>query len=124
MPDPPDLTAVYDAVDQFTRNLCGQEVLHVFFVWRDGTQCVLPRPAGHVPFVPSSFQRGILDALKGFALRTDALARKVGNRRKLFNKIGGLPELEAHGLVAHHPRLGYYSVRVPPPNLPADEINP
>jgi hypothetical protein len=68
-------------------------------------------------FVPTPFQRGILDALNGKALRTDPLGKKVGNRRKLFNDPGGLPELQEEGLVGHHPRIGFYSTANPPPEL-------
>ena len=59
-------------------------------------------------FVPTPFQKGILDALDGKALRTDSLGNKVGDRRRLF-KQGGLKELRERGLVGHHDRLGYYS---------------
>jgi hypothetical protein len=79
-------------------------------------------PAGR--FVPTPFQKGILQALHGQALRTDDLARKVGNRRKLFIHPGGLRELQEHGLVAHHKRLGYFRPDAPPPALRDDAESP
>ncbi len=68
------------------------------------------------PFVPNSFQDDILDALEGRALRTDAIAAKVGDRNRLF-RPGGLKELQAHGYVAHHSRLGFYRPDAPPEEL-------
>lgn len=62
------------------------------------------------------FQRGILQALQGRALRTDALAAEVGDRSRLF-RPGGLAELRDRGLVDHHPRLGYYRPDALPPEL-------
>lgn len=59
-------------------------------------------------FIPTAFQRAILDALDGRALRTDALGAVVGDRGRLFRKPGGIQELVAQGLVANHKRLGYY----------------
>ncbi len=73
-------------------------------------------------FVPTPFQKGILHALDGQALRTDDLAHKVGNRRKLFVHPGGLRELQAQGLVAHHNRLGYYRPDALPPPLRDGEV--
>lgn len=67
--------------------------------------------------VPTPFQQGILQALNGQALRTDGLAHKVGNRRKLFIHPGGLRELQDHGMIAHHKRLGYYRPDALPPVL-------
>lgn len=78
-------------------------------------QVIGPAPAPD--FVPSDFQRDILAALNGKGLRTDALAAKVGNRRKLFADPGGLPELQEEGLVSHHKRVGYYRPDAPPPDL-------
>jgi hypothetical protein len=77
-----------------------------------------PAPAAPPPparFVPTPFQKGILEALHGQALRTDDLAHKVGSRRKLFTHPGGLRELQEQGLVGHHKRLGYYRPDAPPP---------
>lgn len=68
-------------------------------------------------FVPTQFQQDILEALSGRALRTDALAAKVGNRRGLFKDPGGVPELIEEGLVSHHKRLGYYRPDKPPADL-------
>jgi hypothetical protein len=87
---------------------------------------VPPEPDGQgdpddVPFIPGPFQQGILDALDGRAMRTDALARAVDcDRRRLF-KPGGLPELRDHGLADHHHRPGYYRPDAPPPKLLAAE---
>lgn len=68
-------------------------------------------------FVPTAFQQDILKALDGKALRTDALAAKVGDRRRLFKDPGGLPELQEHGLVSHNRRVGYYRPDSLPPEL-------
>lgn len=69
------------------------------------------------PFIPNAFQMGILDALEGRALRTDALGAEVGDRGRLFRRPGGLPELQEQGLVAHHKRVGYYRPDCSPPEL-------
>jgi len=74
-------------------------------------------------FVPTAFQCGILDALDGRALRTDALGAEVGDRGRLFRRPGGLQELREQGLVDNHPRLGYYRPDAPPPQL-ADAAEP
>ena len=70
--------------------------------------------APHLPFVPSPFQKSIIDALNGRAMRTDALAAKIGDRRKFFREK---KELEERGLVAHHQKLGFYRPDAPPPEL-------
>lgn len=82
------------------------------------------RPAAGSRFVPTPFQKGILQALSGQARRTDDLAHKVGNRRKLFIHPGGLRELQEQGLVGHHKRLGYYRPDAPPPVLNGTEEMP
>lgn len=74
-------------------------------------------PVEPEPFVPNEFQRQILEALDGKALRTDALAGAVGNRRRLFKHPGGVSELIEEGLLANHPRLGYYRTDNPPPDV-------
>lgn len=68
------------------------------------------------PFVPSPFQKAILEALEGKALRTDALGAAVGDRGRLY-KTNGLKELLERGIVEHHKRLGYYRPDAPPPEL-------
>lgn len=68
------------------------------------------------PFVPTPFQAGILDALEGRALKTEALAAEVGDRRRLF-KPGGIKELKEKGLVKNHSRIGYYRPDAPPPEI-------
>lgn len=81
---------------------------------------VLPAPAveePEEPFVLTPFQTAILKALEGKALRTDPLANKVNDRRRLFIHPGGLKELQEQGLVAHHKRLGFYRPDAPPPQL-------
>jgi hypothetical protein len=67
-------------------------------------------------FVPNALQQGILDALEGKALRTDALGAKVGDKRRLYH-AGGIKELRDRGLVELHPRLGYWRPDAPPPEL-------
>ena len=85
---------------------------------------VLERKSEIMPaFVPSPFQKGILAALNGKALRTDALADKVGSRSRLFSK-NGVKELEDRGLIAHHERLGFYSTEFPPAELRDEEQSP
>jgi hypothetical protein len=74
-----------------------------------------PKVPPALPFIPTPFQKGILAALDGTALRTDALGRAVGSRRKLFIDPGGIKELQQHDLVRHHGRLGYYRPDKPPP---------
>lgn len=75
-------------------------------------------PIDENTFVPNPTQEAILTALQGKGLRTDALASKCDcNRRSLFKDPGGIPELQEEGLVAHHPRVGYYRPDAPPPNL-------
>lgn len=74
-------------------------------------------PAAESAFVPTPFQADILAALEGKGLRTDALAAKVGDRRRLFKDPGGIPELQEQGLVSHHRRVGYYRPDFPPPEL-------
>lgn len=68
------------------------------------------------PFVLTVFQRAILEALEGRALRTRALGAAVGDESRLY-KPGGLKELREHGLVKHHSRLGFYRVDAPPEEL-------
>lgn len=69
-------------------------------------------------FLPNGFQIGVLNALEGRALRTDALANELRcSRSQMFRHPGGIKELRAQGLVDNHPRLGYYRVDAPPPEL-------
>jgi hypothetical protein len=76
--------------------------------------------ASSAPWLPTAFQQSILDALDGRALRADALGDEVGDRGRLYKKPGGIQELRDHGLVAHHPRRGYYRPDAPPPELEDD----
>lgn len=87
--------------------------------------CPVPAPANGQrqqqthgeEFVPTEFQMDVLAALEGKALRADTLGHKVGDRRRLYRHPGGLRELTERGLVAKHPRLGYYRTDAPPPEL-------
>jgi hypothetical protein len=72
-----------------------------------------PEPVAAAPFVPNAFQMGILKALEGKGLRTTALGLEVHDQRRLF-KPGGLKELKKQGLVAWHPRIGFYRPDAPP----------
>jgi histidinol-phosphate/aromatic aminotransferase/cobyric acid decarboxylase-like protein len=66
------------------------------------------------PFIPTPFQRAILDALKDKALRTNAIAVRLKDRRRFFREK---EELETQGLLLHHARLGFYRPDAPPPEL-------
>jgi hypothetical protein len=68
-------------------------------------------------WVPTAMQKGILRALEGKALRTDALATAVGCDRRRLYETGGIKELQERDLVGHHERLGHYSTANPPPEL-------
>lgn len=68
-------------------------------------------------FILTPVQEAILDALDAKALRTDALAAKVGGRSRLFDKKAGLQELRDRELVKHHSRLGFYRPDSPPEQL-------
>lgn len=80
------------------------------------------RPA-EVPatFVPTAFQAKILECLEGRAMKTGQLGAAAGDRGRLFRHPGGLKELQGEGYVGHHPRLGYFRLDSPPPELEAEE---
>lgn len=79
---------------------------------------MLPLPPAR--FIPNPFQEEILAALDGKGLRTDALCLLVagGSKHGLYRARGegggGLLELMEQGLVANHPRVGYYRPDAPP----------
>jgi hypothetical protein len=62
-------------------------------------------------FVPTPFQRAVLEALDGKALRTDALVSIVGDRSRLFRKIGGLQELQGFFLSLHRIHTALWQTR-------------
>jgi hypothetical protein len=66
------------------------------------------------PFIPTPFQKAILECLQNKGMRTDAIANKLGDRRKFFREK---KELEEQGLLSHHKRVGFYSPVAPPPEL-------
>jgi hypothetical protein len=69
-------------------------------------------------FIPSPLQEAILAALNGKGLRAEALALRCDvNKSQLYNVKGAIPELQEEGLIAHHPRVGYYRLDAPPPNV-------
>lgn len=122
------LNAVVAELCEIVRTSYGVTPIKVkVYVVEDGKHVILPCPpangvspaaeVGSEPFVPTPYQEAILVALEGKALRTDALANVVGDRSRLFRHPGGLRELQAHGLVAHHKRLGFYRPDVPPEAL-------
>jgi hypothetical protein len=81
-------------------------------------------PIDENTFIPNQLQEAILAALDGKGLRTDALVSKTDSSSgQLFKNPGGLPELQEEGLVAHHPRVGYYRPDKPPPQV-ADALDP
>ena len=82
----------------------------------DNTPKTPARP-GKLPFVPNAYQRGILEALDGKAMRAKALGRELGDERRLYRDKGGIKELEEEELVRHHERLGYYRPDAPPAEL-------
>ena len=131
--DPASRVALIDAARSLVRKLygVGEQILRITIRTKSRIRIRVEVPEGRrptrtaeqrpavprspaTPFVPTPFQKGILQVLAGQALRTDDLGRKVGNRRKLFSHPGGLRELQEHGLVAHHKRLGYYRPDLPP----------
>lgn len=73
-------------------------------------------------FMPTPNQQYILEALKGVALRTRALAERSGvEQHNLFVKPrGGIQELRERGLVGHDANVGFYSTAFPPQVLPKD----
>jgi hypothetical protein len=70
-----------------------------------------------VAFIPTAFQRRILDALTNKALTADNLQRRTQTDRKdLYNR--GLNPLRDAGLVLNNRRVGgYYRPDLPPDNL-------
>jgi hypothetical protein len=134
--DPGSLVALTEAARSLVRKLygAGEHLVRITIRTRSRIRIRVDVPEGRrpariasqrpaaprmppTPFVPTPFQKGILQALHGQALRTDDLGRKVGSRRKLFSHPGGLRELRENNLVAHHKRLGYYRPDAPPPAL-------
>lgn len=121
------LPELADAVHRFVAaNLPGRSALKIkIYTHEDASpfSMPVPPPVPAVPvFIPNAFQRAILKALKRCALHTDALAAKLGgDRRRIFRKPGGIAELKEHGLVANHPRLGYYRPDYPPEELAREE---
>lgn len=83
--------------------------------WANGTHRPAAGPAE--PFVPTPTQRAVLDALDGRALRQTRLEEVTRVDRAMLHRPTGLKGLRAAGLVAHHPRLGYYRPDCPPPDL-------
>ncbi len=115
MPDVPDLGAVFRLMRMARAN--AENIRHAAEVNRQLIDSLAeflgPEPLPE--FIPTEFQQELLRALKGKALRTDALAAKLDcPSSRLFKHPGGLPELQEHGLVAHNKRLGYYRPDAPP----------
>jgi hypothetical protein len=121
-----DTETMVDAIQKWCLRHLGRRARRVTVTLEDGEKLKLPvtlprEPAEEdQPFAPTDFQEAILEALEGKALRTDALAAKVGDRRRLFRHPGGIKELIEQGLVKHHDRLGYYRPDAPPPELEGD----
>lgn len=71
-------------------------------------------------FVPTPLQEQILMALDGAAMRGEAIAEALDVSKRAIYKKGGINELVDQGLIANHPRLGYYRPDAPPKgqNLP------
>ena len=69
--------------------------------------------------MPNAFQRTILDALDGRALKKQPLAVEVCGGEEngnLLYRPGGLKELRDAGLVAHKRGVGFYRPDHPPPD--------
>jgi hypothetical protein len=76
------------------------------------------KPADTSLEILTPLQRSILDALKGVALKTEALANTVcGGDTKKLHRAGGLQELRDHGLVGHKHGVGFYNTEFKPPSL-------
>ena len=114
--DPGSLVALIEAARSLVRKLygAGEHLVRITIRTRSRIRIRVDVPEGRrpariasqrpaaprlppTPFVPTPFQKGILQALHGQALRTDDLGRKVGSRRKLFSHLGGLGELRENG---------------------------
>jgi hypothetical protein len=69
----------------------------------------VPQPPRELPFVPTDFQRLILKALDGRALKKEPLADELcgGHGSRLY-RSGGLAELTERGIVVNKPGAGYY----------------
>jgi hypothetical protein len=70
-----------------------------------------------LPFIPTTFQRAILEALDGRSLKKQQLADKVcgGHGSRLYRR-GGLKELMERGIVVNKPGAGYFRPNQPPTN--------
>lgn len=107
-----------ELVEYLSHNVKAREIeITIVRVKLDSEAAPRPPPSNPAQFVPTPFQKGILKALDGKALRTEALADAVGNRSRLFRHPGGLKELRERGLVSHHQRLGYYRADALPPEM-------
>jgi hypothetical protein len=80
-----------------------------------------PETAKRTPFVFTPLQHAIHTALKGRALKKDALANEVcgGEGTRLYRK-GGIKEMRDAELVARKDGVGYYRPDAPPPELVAE----
>lgn len=68
-------------------------------------------------FVPTAFQKSILEALNGRAMKKQGLAVAVcggEDNGNLLYRPGGISELVRNGLVANKRGLGYYRTDAPP----------
>jgi hypothetical protein len=71
------------------------------------------------------YQKAILDALDGCALKKDDLALAVFRASDQGNRLyreGRLIEMRTEGLVAHMYGVGYYRPDAPPPNLVRPDV--
>lgn len=81
-------------------------------------------PEEQVPFAPSVFQLAALRAMIGRAFMVDVLAQYMmtgtdlltETRRRLYGRKG-LRQLQDHGLVKLHPKMGFYRPDAPPHDL-------
>lgn len=90
---------------------------HIYPIHRLAVSRNKPKKKPKKVFVLAAFQKGILQALEGRALRVQALGEAVKSVRRLYNDPGGLKELVREGLVQYHPRIGYFRPDMPPPDL-------
>jgi hypothetical protein len=121
-----NLAAAVNALVAAVHDRHGIRPVRVALELANGKQLVLPLPdekttvaeTGHAePPHWAPLHEAILAALAGKALRSHELTTATCcDRTRLFHP-DALPELLDRGLIAHHPKLGFYRPDAPPPEL-------